>query len=130
MDISEFLAARIGEDERIAQGAARTDDGLGGNWAPAAIAGKWLNADARVDDHVAAHDPARVLREVAAKRKILTDYADCHGRELPAGVHDGRDPDEREIAQAIRDTLEVIVQDLAAAYSDHPDYDPWSGALR
>jgi hypothetical protein len=61
--------------------------------------------DGHVAGHIARHDPARVLREVAAKRAIVT-YEDRNG--LP-GIN----------AWGIwRDMLKY----LATAYSDHPDY--------
>ncbi|MFJ9558295.1 DUF6221 family protein [Nocardiopsis sp. NPDC101807] len=58
-------------------------------------------------DHIARHDPARVLREVAAKRAVLALHQD-------AGMGDcahSSDPCP---------TLRA----LAAPYVDHPDYDP------
>ena len=52
--------------------------------------------------YIARHDPARLLREVEAKRKILDDVA-CG--------HFDRDYDE-------------AVRHLASVYTDHPDFDP------
>lgn len=57
--------------------------------------------------HIARHDPARVLREVEAKRAIVA---------LTLNLTDG-DPDEFS-----------TLRHLAAVYSDHPDYDEaWRG---
>jgi hypothetical protein len=63
--------------------------------------------------HVARHDPARVLREIEAKRKILLFHQD-YARNNP---HDC-------IQRAYYDleTYCWTIQHLAAAYSDHPDY--------
>ncbi len=164
MDIAEFTAARIDEDERFALAAIDpraggepeiwrwecthddlpldVDLAIAGNaeflehadcWAPIGLrsvarypapsvsgmtyghlvlgAEEVAPQDAR---HIARHDPARVLREVAAKRKILTlhspweDSGDCSAcGDVPQVCY----PCE---------TLRA----LAAAWSDHPDYDP------
>ncbi|MFF2077175.1 DUF6221 family protein [Kitasatospora sp. NPDC058162] len=59
--------------------------------------------------HIARHDPARVLREVAAKRRILARHAPG-----PAGAcrHDrNRWPC-------------ADVRDLLPPYADHPDFHP------
>lgn len=101
MDITEFVKARLDEDEWIAQGAARTDDGRDGRWLPAHFGADGF--DARVDDHIAHHDPARVLLEVAAKRAILA-LADT-GEGYAYSV-----------------AMECVVVQLAAVYSDHLDY--------
>lgn len=77
-----------------------------------------------VTEHVARHDPARVLREVAAKRAIL-DY----DVEPPNGFRTGNTQvrgAEGGTGRAPR-VLTVIVSivlDLAVVWSDHPDYDP------
>ncbi len=65
--------------------------------------------------HIARHDPARMLREVEAKRKILAEYertrADrkAHPRDLP-------------LAGALL-AVHGVVRALAAVYSDHPEFD-------
>jgi hypothetical protein len=115
-----FLRARLDEDAVIAQGAARTDDGHHGGWLPVHFGAGGF--DARVDDHIARHDPVRVLREVEIKRQRLERCLAQDGYDLPQGVHEGRDPDERACGEALRDALEDEVRGDAAAYSDHPDY--------
>jgi hypothetical protein len=78
-ELIDKIRAALNQDERIAIAAARTDDGREGNWTPVGLQSRF---DARVDDHIARHDPARVLRQVAAMRKIL----DIHGLETdPCG---------------------------------------------
>ncbi|GAA2008246.1 DUF6221 family protein [Nocardioides kribbensis] len=70
---------------------------------------KWLSE--RVE-HIARHDPARVLAEVAAKRAIV-EGAVNYSPELEHG-------DNGEWA------LEMTLQALASVYVDHPDYrDEW-----
>ena len=93
MTITDFLMARLYEDEAEA---------LEANWKFGLV-----SAPKEVAPHIARHDPARVLREVEAKRKIVRDVA--------CGFYDS-DYDE-------------AVEHLAAVYSDHPDYDPdWAVA--
>lgn len=60
--------------------------------------------------------PARALREVAAKRAILARYERGVSGELPewkAG---------RELIEAGLAILLGVLRDLAAVWSDHPDY--------
>jgi len=61
-----------------------------------------------VTAHIARHDPARVLREVAAKRAIL---AECEPRPGIGIV-------------AIELAAQRILRHLAAVWNDHPDYRP------
>jgi hypothetical protein len=79
--------------------------------------------------HIARHDPARVLREVEAKRKII----DRHHPETYsfAEVGDAGDRFERSVigcAQCTYDGLDpepwpcADVRDLAAIFSDRPGY--------
>jgi hypothetical protein len=102
-DLVTFLRARLDEDEAEARATADAD------------AEFW--ADIKGDStHFARHDPARVLREVAAGRAILA----------LARVIDG-------MASAIQEEWpsphvpvigsEALLYPLAAVYSDHPDYD-------
>jgi hypothetical protein len=64
-------------------------------------------------EHIARHDPARVLREVEAKRRILDEvHPNFEAAEEEAGVISGG-PD-------------LLLRLLAALYVDHPDYrDGW-----
>ena len=122
-DVIKFLSARLSEDEVAAHAAA---DKQGGSvWAITDIPYEgicvWAELDvpgetSEVTDHLARHDPARVLREVASKRAILQAY----GRAPSASSHisafvRGQDAG---YAEALADTL----RHLASAYSDHPDY--------
>lgn len=106
-DITAFITARLDEDDEVAAFAAKTRSGRpGGNWkVDCDCMGLCTNyCDARrvegdnitiYDEgghgnyqaqHIARHDPARVLVEVAAKRRRLerhrpetTEYYDRHG---------------------------------------------------
>lgn len=66
-----------------------------------------------VADHIAEWDPARVLREIDAKRKLLAEWklADAEGKypDFMGGYSSG---------------LDYAVQLAAVAYADRPGYDP------
>lgn len=66
----------------------------------------------------------RPLREVAAKRTLVTIYTEQDGYDLPSGVNEGRDPDERERDQALLEAFEDTLRILGQVYADHPDYRP------
>lgn len=116
MDIVEFLTARLDEDAAVAKDVRHDDwtdyDG-------------WAELDQDVKAHAWRHDPARVLREVAAKRAIVH----MHGSEQVDYING--DGDSRDSVDCKTcdpggspnlwpcDTLKY----LAAAYADHPDYD-------
>lgn len=69
-----------------------------------------------VGGHIARHDPARVLAEVEAKRKLLTEYAEVRQNE-------GAD---YEWAGGWASGLGKAVALMALPYADHPDYrDTW-----
>lgn len=140
MDIREFLQARLAEDDALARACDPSAWGANGSWirpaqngAPAAQGRYVLAADgewhvlAKSYDltpnthHMARHDPARVLRDVEAKRRILAAYS---------WALDHRHEDEETgywVAKGGRSTLLDTLHVLAAVWSDHPDYDPsWS----
>jgi len=107
MTLTEFLTERIGEDEAIARALADStwQDGWDGltpeSWA-----------------HFQRFDPARVLAECEAKRRILQRCADSLER-----YQDGDDDEAfsaylKGLAAAARSAL----WDLAGVYANHPDY--------
>jgi Family of unknown function (DUF6221) len=74
--------------------------------------------------HIALNDPAYVLDDIAAKRQILDLWEDPATVEtLPEGVHDGRDPDERDVQVATAYAIDQVVRLLVAPFHAHPDYD-------
>lgn len=68
--------------------------------------------------HQERQDPARTLRRVAAKREIIGMWEEQAAYDLPEGVHEGRDPDERAADEAVKDALYDVLKVLAAAYGD------------
>ena len=126
MTIAEFLTARLDEDQAAAERLA--EDQRSWTWLPdpkhpsyrGEIREIFLQACNTEDpqyiqfeagEHIARHDPARVLADIAAKRAIV---ARC-GREVRQQELNPRrydfDTSERHALRA-----------LAAIYSDHTDY--------
>lgn len=125
-DLVAFLRARLDEDEAAAR---------------AASAGPWVQQvgyisggpDGRVHvaqqaqawnaDHIARHDPARVLAEIDAKRRIVDLHAPARPRALPH-----REPGcltcttaqvwDTAAGEATCETLRL----LALPYAGHPGY--------
>jgi hypothetical protein len=91
---------------------------VNGNWMMRrTYAGHIEEMDPSAAGHIARHDPARVLREVAAKRQLLQEV--WTGMEdFAVNIEESRDGDDCG-AREYRDQLLGI---LALAYSDHPDY--------
>ena len=119
-ELAAVVIARLDEDEAAAREAATR----GAKWSSVKLDPEelgdawWLFPPFEI--HVRRHDPARVLREVAAGRAIIERYK--HARAAPppnANFTAGQDDGYRQAcADAIRD--------LAAIHSDHPDYrDEW-----
>lgn len=128
-DLIAFLRARLDEDEAMARSAGaepwnamaeETPDGENIYYTvetrkpPRALVeslATGASAQARID-HMARHHPARVLREIEAKRRILRAHEKwCGGRcdaKWPEGGFDA--------------AHYWSIKSLAAVYADHPDY--------
>jgi hypothetical protein len=138
-DLVQFLRDRLDDDERVARAAMW--DGQSDVWTaspPKATYERYTvvdycddgvvvvtpeNADADgVGRHVARHDPARVLREVDAKRRLLAEHLPAKSPHVPFpychceagdGCVGGPYPC-------------LTVQLLVLPYADHPNYrDEW-----
>ncbi|MGY1814075.1 DUF6221 family protein [Blastococcus sp. SYSU D00820] len=117
--LDEFLLARIAEDERMARDAATAggradwDAGRLGDRAPEGAA-----------VHVARHDPARVLADCAARRRLVLACRDSRpdlaflGARPPGMAGFPLSPGDRHQLAALALAL------LAAPYAGHPDYRP------
>ena len=131
VNIAEFLTARLDEDEAaaVALCGGRTGrwhaylEGGDDGWAFEAEGG---GLGAIVEDeglayYIARHDPARVLREVAAKRQLLewcaavTEHFDWATLNQPGSLL--HDPNARAT-----NTATLAMQAMATPYADHPDY--------
>jgi uncharacterized protein DUF6221 len=125
--IVEFLTARLRDDEAYALNAAAD---VSRNWSePFSGAVQFggqeenpecemaLTYDSGISRHMVRHDPARVLREVAAKRRVLErHYADQDGSCVGCGFNSV----EERMVEDINDCPEL--RDLASVYDSHPDH--------
>jgi hypothetical protein len=142
-ELVEFLTARLDEDEATARYCAA---GFGARWhivengqdiIEDETGSEVLHYDGLRNPsdaaHIARHDPARVLAEVDAKRRILEalederQRKDIYNRDYPLGLLTTEgDLRARTSANARWAGLEVAVRLLTAVYVDHPDYpDEW-----
>jgi inorganic pyrophosphatase len=114
MTLTEFLQARIAEDEAVARAAVRWNEGCR-NWADAGEP-DWV--------HIARWDPARVLAECEAKRSVVHAAIDAERNVADAYKQHPR-PSETTFAMyaGVNAALQVVTQCLAFSYADHPDYD-------
>jgi hypothetical protein len=138
-DLAGFLRARLDEDQEIARDVQDGSPPWDGQWisdGPHALRtrnGHVLAFSTRTTDgrdlpldlkpglveHWARHDPARVLAEVNAKRRILDRYtsAVADSAEDADGYYDEtRFEDARQ--------LYPVLRLLALPYADHLDYRP------
>ena len=110
-DLVAFLTARLDETEARAL-AARED------WDDESQQYEWNDLSEAVYAHARCLDPALVLREVEAKRKILAAFT-----EMPANLGEQLQWGQQQSG------LLVALCALTAVYSDYPDYDEaWSAA--
>jgi hypothetical protein len=129
MTLAEFLLARVDEDETIALAAA--DDALDARWetsldkrkvrtptsyflvADVHRNGQLEETDDGAVDHIALHDPRRVLAECEAKRRIVLR----HGQHTDM---DWQNIDDQTAGQWFEH--QDILGLLALPYVTHPDY--------
>lgn len=111
MTLTEFLEARIAEDEAVADRMHRWDCGI-----------IVVHEDLELSDALGCDCglPARVLRECEAKRKLIDEIVEYEAnQDFEHG--DGYSSASEILARAVQfDAIRV----LASIYSDHPDYNP------
>lgn len=120
----QFYRARLDEDASVALlGGEDVEtwsvDGSGGITTVSEyprVAARCDALDWETQDHIARHDPARVLADVAAKRAIVDAFVEYRDELAGAPGAEMRDVGRME-------GLEEAVRHLAAVYADHPDYD-------
>lgn len=106
--LTEFLLARIAEDESAAMYALSRDDGGALDYG-----GQWFGAV----KHAERWEPTRALAECKAKQEVVDAAWSDHLRiEGEWGMCYGQDA-----LEAANDYPDAIVA-LAAVYADHPDY--------
>ena len=112
-----FLRAKLDEDRAVAREAA----GLTENWVAEepAIGVVLVDGEPLIEGHItgltahiARHDPARVLREVAVWRRLLLDYS------TPPGTDAGYGGSERETG--FRLALSAALKAKIATYPGNP----------
>jgi len=115
MTLTEFLNARLDEDEAVARDAYYD----GQRWSTEEEAVVSMDQDLdpvlfmdrkRDATHAARWSPARVLAEVEAKRRLV----ERHEFALSARV---------DARPGVAEVLSGVVRLLALPYADHPDYD-------
>jgi hypothetical protein len=119
-ELDEFLLARIAEDKRVAVDAASASGGE--EWTDDTPPGPAGPNGAGAAEHVHRHDPARVLVECAAKRRLVMACRDIRpdlaflGRR-PRGLPDFplTPTDQHQLAA-------VTLALLALPYAEHHDY--------
>ena len=104
MTLSEFLLARIAEDEAATSDLVETYEGFVGGLSSDAVTRLAL------DPFLARFDPAYVLAECEAKRRIVN--------AIESGAVQGRDRDPFDRG------VQWAALMLASAYAGHPDYLP------
>lgn len=127
-DLVAFITARLDEDQQSAQRAITASGGQ--NWRASDsgiypeddpshhpgpfIADAYGYTDPEYGGHIARHDPARSLREIAAKRKLLWLHSSDHN------------DDTCDTCRVPRASCRTLLA-MAAIWSDHPDYQTaWS----
>lgn len=128
MTIDEFLSARLDELETLARRAIESGFDQWGTSgfeiryvSPGSLRGDGLGASVAMTvtskpaAHIAYHDPAYVLADVAAKRKILRDFIEL--RDDPTRLNDAAGH------MCFHVMLRVVVT-LTQPFAEHPDFSP------
>lgn len=123
--ITDFLLARIAEDEEAARAAGNSPFKPIPRWMAGESNGAGIRRDDGVPvaghswphemDHIARFDPTRVLVECEAKRSIVA-FA-----QLQQDVLQVR-PDYFQ--QGVTAATSEVLRALAQVYADHPSFDP------
>jgi hypothetical protein len=117
MTITEFLIARLDEDEstaRMADSASSRPGEVDGE--PSAAA----PFPPQRQRHIDRWSPTRVLVDIAAKRTIVETYEEL-GRVLSKASDSGQE-DEAIVTRNLFAGLQVAVLAHAMTFADHPDY--------
>ena len=119
-DLVEFIRARLDEDERIARGEITRREVWQSKLDRMRRVGEMVGVGLiDYDEPGAPGDPARVLADVDAKRRIISR---CE-RLLDARAASS------ELDWAADVLAHDVLRDLAASYVSHPDYSPtWAPA--
>jgi hypothetical protein len=127
--LTEFLLARIAEDESDAHRAA----GGGGYGWDAEPLNHHRAPNSAIDAHIARHDPARVLAECAAKRRIVEIHRMVKFTDVSIGLLDvdvccichgmlDVDGDLEHMVNVQQPFPCSTIRALAAIYADSPEF--------
>ena len=134
-DLVQWLRDQLDEDERIARattdrqpydewdavGDDREGDTARSFWSVVKIARMERTPAARdLAVHIAAHDPARVLREIEAKRRVLDECAYWNEKLNQEAIDQPKHP--YPCLGEILDAVNPILRALALPYEDRPGF--------
>jgi hypothetical protein len=124
-EVAQWLRAQLNEDERIARAVQWDGSGNRLSWELSASAtidvgeDEFYAGDRTIANHAVEHDPARVLREIDAKRQVLRDLEDAEASLKAAGP--GTPP--HDLMTGATNTLRRMVRVLAEPYAPYrPGY--------
>ena len=120
MSLDEFLLARIAEDRRVAMDASGAHGPA--DWNPDVVSQG--PAGPTSVDHVVRHDPARVLAECSAKRRIVLACRDAGPETAFVGTHPPGLGDFPAPAHGQHQLAALVLALLALPYADHRHYRP------
>jgi hypothetical protein len=118
MNLDEFLLARIAEDKRVAMGAGGADGQA--EWTLDLVGDGPIGPGSA--EHVVRHDPARVLAECSAKRRIVLACRDARPETAFVGTHPAGMADFPATAHGQHQLAALTLALLALPYADHPHY--------
>jgi hypothetical protein len=123
-NLDEFLLARVAEDKRVAVDAAAASgrDAWSVEDAPAHGREGPGSAGHRAAEHVARHDPARVLLECTAKRRIVLACRDTSPDMAFLGARPRGMADFPLTPRNGHQLAALTLALLALPYADHHDY--------
>lgn len=125
-DLVRWLGVQLDEDERIARAAGDRWRELSGNWVAVAVepssepahrVAMVLVAEGRA--HIVRHDPARVLREIEAKRRALVLHSAPTGHGCSTTDETGYNLNYDEVSPEDACTTLRL---LALPYADRPGF--------
>lgn len=138
MDIAEFQNARLNEREQLARAATPgpwspekpflsdvVTSALLGRVADCAVGTEYRAQSLEDARHIAYHDPAFALAEVAAMRERLRMYTEQRITLRDMHANPDQYSHDQQVAAAVSTgVLETVVRLDVAGYTDHPDYEP------
>ena len=116
-DLVEFLLARIAEDRHLATDAAAAS---GEHWTADVLTGTQAPG---VAEHVAHQDPARIIAESTAKRRLVMACREMGADTGFLGARPEGLPDFYLSPRNQHQLAALALALLALPYADHPEYE-------